>query len=62
MERVKVGDTIRIVYIDDVFAIDYNGREGVVERIDETAGFIHGTWGDLPLMPKYDTFEIVNTK
>lgn len=61
MERVKVGDKIRIINMEDVRANDYNGKEGIVERID-SIGQLHGTWGGLAVIPEYDTFVIINSK
>ena len=45
----KVGDKIRIVRMDDANGTDYqasmmNGKEGVIELIDDS-GQLHGTWG-----------------
>lgn len=39
---VKVGDKIRIIFMDK--EPDYAGKEGYVTTIDD-AGQIHGTWG-----------------
>lgn len=57
--EVKVGDRIRIIRLDDPYALDtYNGREGVVRRIDD-AGQLHGTWGGLAVIPWEDEFEVL---
>lgn len=61
MARVKVGDTIRIIRMEDVRANDYNGKEGVVEYIDGI-GQLHGTWGGLAVIPECDTFVVVKSK
>ena len=61
MARVKVGDKIRIISMEDVRANDYNGKEGVVEYID-SIGQLHGTWGGLAVIPECDTFVVVNSK
>ena len=61
MARVKVGDKIRIISMEDVRANDYNGKEGIVEYID-SIGQLHGTWGGLAVIPEYDTFVVVNNK
>lgn len=53
---VKVGDLIRIIYMDDEPL--YDGKEGVVEFID-SLGQIHGSWGGCALIPRVDSFEIV---
>ena len=59
----KVGDKIRIVYMDDWCGKDwqareYNGREGVVEYID-SEGQLWGSWGGLAVNPKCDKFSII---
>ena len=54
--KVKVGDKIRI--IDMKGEPHYNGKEGVVDHIDD-AGQIHGTWGGCALIPGIDKFEII---
>ena len=53
---VKPGDKVRIIEMDG--EPQYNGKEGVVERIDD-AGQIHGTWGGCALIPEFDTYEVV---
>ena len=60
MEKVKKGDTIRIIRMNDYGGKDlqaksYDGRTGVVESID-SLGQIHGTWGGLALIPGKDEF------
>ena len=57
--EVKVGDTIRIIFIDDIRCYDYVGREGEVTYID-SIGQLHGTWGGLAIVPEIDTYELVN--
>lgn len=52
----KVGDTIRIIYMDG--EPQYTGREGVVKSIDDM-GQIHGTWGGCALIPGEDSFEVI---
>lgn len=57
--EVKVGDRIRIIRLDDPYALNsYNGREGVVRDID-SLGQLHGTWGGLAVIPEEDEFEIL---
>lgn len=57
--EVKVGDRIRIICLDDPYALNsYNGREGVVRHID-SLGQLHGTWGGLAVIPEEDEFEIL---
>lgn len=54
----KVGDTIRINFMDDPYATNYVGRTGKVTRIDDM-GQIHGTWGGCALIPGVDSFEVI---
>ena len=61
MEKVKIGDTIRIIRMNDDGGKDlqarmYNGRSGVVEHID-SMGQLHGTWGGLAVIPGVDEIE-----
>ena len=59
MKEAKVGDRIRIIRLDDPYALDtYNGREGEVTLIDD-AGQLHGTWGGLAVIPWEDEFEVL---
>ena len=68
---VCVGSRIRIVRMNDKVApsrafpegIDYqaralNGKEGVIELIDD-AGLLHGSWGGIAVDPKADFVEIL---
>ena len=62
MEKVKIGDTIRIIRMNDDGGKDlqarmYNGRSGVVEHID-SIGQLHGTWGGLAVIPGVDEIEV----
>ena len=62
MEKVKKGDTIRIIRMNDYGGKDlqarmYNGRSGVVEYID-SLGQLHGTWGGLAINPEIDDFKL----
>ena len=62
MEKVKKGDTIRIIRMNDDGGKDlqarmYNGRSGVVEYID-SLGQLHGTWGGLAINPEIDDFKL----
>ena len=60
--NIKVGDTIRIIEIYGVFVNErYNGKEGVVQRIDKI-GLLHGTWGGIAIIPEEDKIEIIKTK
>ena len=63
MENMKIGDTIRIIRMNDDGGKDlqakmYNGRSGVVEHID-SLGQLHGTWGGLAIIPETDEFEVI---
>ena len=62
MEKVKKGDTIRIIRMNDDGGKDlqarmYNGRSGFVEYID-SLGQLHGTWGGLAINPEIDDFKL----
>lgn len=62
MEKVKIGDTIRIIRMNDDGGKDlqarmYNGRSGVVEHTD-SMGQLHGTWGGLAVIPGVDEIEV----
>ena len=62
-ENVKVGDTIKILCVDDcgydTVVDSYIGREGVVQFID-SIGQLHGTWGGLAIIPGTDNFKVIN--
>lgn len=51
---VKPGDKIRIIKMEG--EPQYNGKEGVIEFIDD-AGQLHGTWGGCALIPEVDKYE-----
>ena len=53
MNKVKVGDKIKIINMKD--EPQYTDREGVVTHIDD-AGQIHGTWGGCAIIPEIDTY------
>ena len=57
MKDVKVGATIRIIFMVD--EPEYEGKVGVVKFIDD-ANQIHGTWGGCAIVPEIDSFEILN--
>ncbi|MCQ2219766.1 MAG: DUF4314 domain-containing protein [Prevotella sp.] len=54
----KVGDRIKIVRLEDPYNHSYAGREGVVQHID-SMGQLHGTWGDLAVIPGEDIIEVI---
>lgn len=53
---VEVGDKIRIIEMKG--EPQYSGREGTVTSID-SIGQIHTTAGGCAIIPKYDTYEII---
>jgi len=55
----KVGDRIRIINMKG--EDHYNGREGIIEYIDGI-NQLHGTWGDLAIIPEVDTIEVINSE
>ena len=62
MKKVKIGDTIRIIRMNDDGGKDlqarmHDGRSGVVEHID-SIGQLHGTWGGLAVIPGVDEIEV----
>ena len=56
---VKVGDKIRIVYMNG--EPQYSGRVGIVEHIDDI-GQIHGSWGGCALIPSVDQYKLIEEK
>jgi len=56
MEKVKIGDTIKIIKMKG--EPQYANREGVVTHIDD-AGQIHDTWGGCAVIPEHDTYVII---
>ena len=55
----QVGDTIRILLVSGI--PKYTNREGVVEFYD-CFGQLHGTWGDIVIVPGEDIYEIIGEK
>lgn len=53
---VEVGDKIRIIEMKG--EPQYAGKEGTVRHID-SIGQVFGTWGGCAVIPKYDTYEII---
>lgn len=56
MQKVKVGDTIKIIRMDG--EPRYTGKVGTVTHIDD-AGQIHGTWGGCALIPGVDEYIVM---
>jgi len=56
-EEKYLNKTIRINYMED--EPRYEGRTGVVERVDDI-GQLHGTWGGLAVIPGKDSVSIIN--
>ena len=56
MEKVNIGDKIRIVNMVD--EPQYTNKEGIVTHIDDT-GQLHGTWGGCALIPEVDDFIVI---
>lgn len=57
MPKAKVGDKIRIISMEG--ELNYAGKEGVVESIDDI-GQLHGTWGGLAIIPEEDDFIVID--
>ena len=55
--KVKVGDVIRIIEMKG--EVGYDGRFGIVTCIDD-AGQLHGTWGDLAVLPDVNSYILVS--
>lgn len=53
---IEVGDKIKIIEMKG--EPQYTGREGTATSID-SIGQVHGTWGGCAVIPKYDTYEII---
>lgn len=51
-----IGKKIKIISMSGEFG--YDGREGVVQYIDDM-GQLHGTWGGLAVIPDEDDFEVI---
>ena len=56
--KVKVGDKLHIIKLDDPYDKSYSGKEGTVTFIDDL-GQIHGSWGGLALIPQEDEYIII---
>lgn len=55
----QVGDTIEIRYLAGITS--YIGKVGVVQKID-SMGQLHGTWGELVVVPGEDRYKIIEVK
>ena len=51
-----IGKKIKILDMEG--EIEYTGRVGVVESVDD-AGQLHGTWGGCAVIPGVDSYEEV---
>ena len=56
MEKVKIGDLIKIIRMEG--EPDYSNRVGTVTAIDGI-GQLHGTWGGLAIIPEKDTYQVL---
>ena len=56
MNKVNVGDTIRIIHMEG--EPHYKDRIGTVTHIDD-AGQLHGTWGGCAVIPEIDEFAVI---
>jgi len=61
--KVLPGTRIRILYVEDQDGNDWQAskmvnKTGIVEYIDD-AGFLHGSWGGLAVLPDVDEFEVL---
>lgn len=52
----KVGDQIQIIHMQG--KPEYTNKIGKILVID-SAGQLHGTWGQFPLIPMIDSFKII---
>lgn len=52
----KVGDTVKILRMQG--KPEYTNKIGKILVID-SAGQLHGTWGQIPLIPIIDSFKII---
>ena len=55
----KIGDKIKIIEMKG--EDHYNSREGIIEYIDGLDQ-LHGTWGDLAIIPEEDLIEVINSE
>ena len=60
--KLKVGDTIRIVSMQDPYSKLYEGRCGTVTSISKDPWGdlrVEGTWGSIALYPDHDCLVVV---
>lgn len=53
----EIGQKIKIISMEG--EPQYNGKEGVINHIDDI-GQLHGTWGGLAVQPERDIIEVIN--
>jgi len=53
----EIGQKIKIISMEG--EPQYNGKEGVINYIDDI-GQLHGTWGGLAVQPERDIIEVIN--
>lgn len=65
VNRIKAsypaGTRIRINSMEDPYASDYEGKEGIVDHVDDF-GQLHGTWGGLAIIPGVDDFSVLSPR
>lgn len=54
--ETMIGKRIRIIHM--IGEPNYEGREGVIEYVDDI-GQLHGTWGGLAVIPEEDSFTVL---
>ena len=54
----RIGDKIHINSVENDINGLLEGAEGIVTDIDYE-DWLYGTWGDYPIIPDYDDFELI---
>lgn len=54
--ETMIGKRIRIIHMTG--EPGYEGREGVIEYVDDI-GQLHGNWGGLAVIPEEDSFTVL---
>lgn len=54
--ETMIGKRIRIIHM--IGEPSYEGREGVIEYVDDI-GQLHGTWGGLAVIPEEDSLTVL---